>query len=97
MALKNDRLGSMARRGRYPDVIVELMSPSTARIDKGKKKELYQQTFRTPDYFVLTRLKPTPFKDGIAEFGVISFRANERDWLWCEVSFGWNLVGNYRP
>jgi len=29
--------------GRYPDVIVELMSPTTAEIDTGAKKELYEQ------------------------------------------------------
>ncbi|MFN7202542.1 MAG: Uma2 family endonuclease, partial [Aphanizomenon sp.] len=38
--------------GRYPDVIVELMSRSTAGIDKGIKKDLYEQTFHTSDYFV---------------------------------------------
>jgi Uma2 family endonuclease len=37
--------------GRLPDVIVELMSPSTAHEDLGNKKDLYEQTFRTPDYF----------------------------------------------
>ena len=37
--------------GRVPDAIVELMSPSTAAEDLGRKKELYERTFRTPDYF----------------------------------------------
>jgi Uma2 family endonuclease len=37
--------------GRYPDVIIELMSPSTAQEDLGSKKELYERTFRTSDYF----------------------------------------------
>ena len=37
--------------GRYPDVIVELMSPSTAKEDLGAKKDLYARTFHTPDYF----------------------------------------------
>lgn len=37
--------------GRYPDVIVELMSPSTMREDLGQKKDLYERTFRTADYF----------------------------------------------
>jgi Uma2 family endonuclease len=37
--------------GRLPDVIVELMSPSTAHEDLGSKKELYERTFRTPEYF----------------------------------------------
>ena len=38
-------------RGRYPDVIVELASPSTIATDLGLKKRLYEQTFRTPEYF----------------------------------------------
>jgi len=37
--------------GRYPDVIIELLSPSTAAIDRGVKKDLYEQVFRTPYYF----------------------------------------------
>jgi Uma2 family endonuclease len=37
--------------GRYPDVIVELLSPSTAEEDLGPKKQLYEQTFRTRNYF----------------------------------------------
>jgi Uma2 family endonuclease len=37
--------------GRYPNVIFELMSPSTRHEDVGKKKELYEQTFKTRDYF----------------------------------------------
>ena len=44
--------------GRYPDVIVELMSPSTAEIDVGAKKELYEQVFRTRDYFVFNPFDP---------------------------------------
>ncbi|MFM5980417.1 MAG: Uma2 family endonuclease [Sphaerospermopsis kisseleviana] len=37
--------------GKYPNVIIEILSPSTANSDKVTKKELYQNTFRTPDYF----------------------------------------------
>jgi len=37
--------------GRYPDVIIELLSPSTAGIDKTEKKNIYERVFRTPDYF----------------------------------------------
>lgn len=37
--------------GKYPNVIVEILSPTTANTDKEFKKELYQNTFRTPDYF----------------------------------------------
>jgi len=37
--------------GKYPDVIIELLSESTARVDRSLKKELYQERFRTPEYF----------------------------------------------
>ncbi|MDF5710379.1 MAG: Uma2 family endonuclease [Nostoc sp. S4] len=37
--------------GKYPNVIVEILSNSTAAVDKGFKKQVYQDTFRTPDYF----------------------------------------------
>ncbi len=37
--------------GKYPDLIVELLSESTATTDKNLKKSLYQDRFRTPEYF----------------------------------------------
>jgi Uma2 family endonuclease len=37
--------------GKYPNVIVELLSNKTAKIDKGLKKQIYQDVFRTPEYF----------------------------------------------
>ena len=37
--------------GQYPNVIVELLSDSTAKTDRGLKKQIYQDIFRTPDYF----------------------------------------------
>ncbi|MCC5636698.1 Uma2 family endonuclease [Nostoc sp. CHAB 5844] len=37
--------------GKYPNVILEILSESTAKTDKNSKKTLYQNTFRTPDYF----------------------------------------------
>ena len=37
--------------GKYPNLIIELLSDSTARVDRTTKKELYQNTFRTPEYF----------------------------------------------
>jgi Uma2 family endonuclease len=37
--------------GRYPDVIIELLSPSTAEADKTSKKRLYERVFRTAEYF----------------------------------------------
>ena len=37
--------------GKYPHVIVEILSESTANTDKDLKKKLYQDIFRTPDYY----------------------------------------------
>lgn len=37
--------------GKYPNLIVELLSDSTASTDKGLKKQIYQDIFRTPEYF----------------------------------------------
>jgi Uma2 family endonuclease len=37
--------------GKYPDPIIELLSESTANVDRTEKRELYQNRFRTPEYF----------------------------------------------
>jgi Uma2 family endonuclease len=38
--------------GRYPDVIIELLSPSTMKKDRTVKKDLYARTFRTAEYYL---------------------------------------------
>ena len=37
--------------GLYPNVIIELLSPSTAHVDRTTKKQLYEGTFRTSEYY----------------------------------------------
>jgi Uma2 family endonuclease len=37
--------------GKYPNVIVEILSPKTAATDRGLKKQIYQDIFRTLEYF----------------------------------------------
>lgn len=37
--------------GKYPDLIIELLSDSTADTDRTLKKELYQDRFHTHEYF----------------------------------------------
>ncbi len=37
--------------GKYPNLIVEILSKKTVGTDKGLKKQIYQDIFRTPDYF----------------------------------------------
>lgn len=49
----HDRQGwvSWMEGGRLPDVIIELSSPSTAKVDRTVKKDLYARVFRTAEYF----------------------------------------------
>jgi Uma2 family endonuclease len=37
---------------KYPDVIIELLSDSTRRIDYNNKKDLYEQVFKTREYYL---------------------------------------------
>jgi len=72
--------------GRYPDVIVELMSPSTARIDKNKKKDIYEQIFRTPDYYVFDPFNPDSLQGWHLNKNqqYEELKKNKRGWLWCQ-------------
>ncbi len=72
--------------GRYPDVIVELMSPSTAEADTGVKKTIYEQIFRTPDYYVFNPFDPDSLQgwhlDANQQYQPLT--PNEQGWLWCQ-------------
>lgn len=37
--------------GKYPNVVIELLSSSTATVDRGAKKDLYQDVWRVPEYY----------------------------------------------
>ncbi|MBP0028861.1 Uma2 family endonuclease [Roseofilum sp. Guam] len=37
--------------GQYPNVIVEILSKKTASVDRGLKKQIYENIFSTPEYF----------------------------------------------
>jgi Uma2 family endonuclease len=38
--------------GKGPDVIIEITSKSTMREDKGKKRQIYREVLRVPEYFL---------------------------------------------
>ncbi|WP_371413407.1 Uma2 family endonuclease [Microcystis aeruginosa] len=71
-------------QGKYPNVIVEILSDSTANIDRTKKKILYQNTFRTPNYFWFdpNTLELQGFRLIAGQYQAIS--ANEQGYLWSE-------------
>jgi Uma2 family endonuclease len=71
--------------GRYPDLIVELLSDSTARVDRTDKKTLYQHVFRTPEYFWFS-----PITGEFAGFRLVdrwyeAIPPDERGWRWSDV------------
>ncbi|MCC6443472.1 MAG: Uma2 family endonuclease [Armatimonadetes bacterium] len=37
--------------GRLPDIIIELLSDSTAAVDRTERKDVYARAFHTPEYF----------------------------------------------
>ena len=86
--------------GKYPNVIIELMSPSTAKVDRGVKKTLYEQTFRTSQYYVYDPFDPQSLEgwqlDQKQRYQPLV--ANERGWLWCETLQLWlgTWVGRIR-
>jgi Uma2 family endonuclease len=92
VALEADRTGDRKywaiwdEGGKYPDVIVELMSDSTAAIDQGEKKHLYERTFKTANYFVYDPYNPQSLQGW--QLGqnqrYQAIQPNNQGWLWCE-------------
>jgi Uma2 family endonuclease len=74
-----------AEGGRYPDLIIELLSDSTAPVDRTDKKSLYQNIFRTREYFWFS-----PITGEFAGFRLGSNRqyeaiaTNEQGWRWSD-------------
>ncbi|HEY9802246.1 MAG TPA: Uma2 family endonuclease [Leptolyngbyaceae cyanobacterium] len=70
--------------GNYPNVIIEVLSDSTATTDRGLKKQIYQDTFRTPEYFWFD-----PDTLEFAGFVLMAgkyqpIEANSQGWLWSQ-------------
>jgi Uma2 family endonuclease len=73
--------------GKYPDVIIELSSPTTAAVDHGIKKTTYEKVFRTHDYFIYDpderKLQGWRLShDGSGRYEEIE--VNDKGWLWSE-------------
>jgi Uma2 family endonuclease len=70
--------------GKYPHVIVEILSPKTADTDRGLKKQIYQDIFRTPDYFWFDPLS-LEFKGFQLVGGQYQeLSSNPQGWLWSQ-------------
>ncbi len=70
--------------GKYPNFIIELLSNSTANTDRTTKKEIYQDIFRTPDYFWFSpdtlEFQGFHLVDGKYQ----DLQPNEQGYLWSE-------------
>jgi Uma2 family endonuclease len=79
---------------RFPDVIIELLSPTTAVVDRTTKKDLYERTFRTPEYFLYD--PSTQMLEGyrLVKRRYVPLDRDARGWLWCEELGLW--VGTWR-
>jgi Uma2 family endonuclease len=73
--------------GKYPDVILELLSPTTENEDRTTKMRIYERTFRTFEYFLYD--PETQLLEGYRLNEKQRYRpiAEENGRLWCE-SFG---------
>ncbi len=70
--------------GVYPHVIVEILSPSTAQVDRTTKKLLYQNTFRTLNYFWF-HPETLEFQGFILENGKYEeIKPSDRGFLWSD-------------
>lgn len=70
--------------GKYPNLIVEILSPTTASTDRGLKKQIYQDVFRTPEYFWFD-----PATDELKGFQLMGgtyqdLQPNAQGWLWSQ-------------
>lgn len=73
-----------AENNRFPNLIIEILSSKTAKTDKTTKKTLYQDTFKTPEYFWFH-----PYKLQFAGFRLVEEQyqpipPNEQGWRWSE-------------
>ncbi|EAZ91647.1 Uma2 family endonuclease [Crocosphaera chwakensis] len=70
--------------GQYPHVIVEILSDSTAKVDRTKKKELYQNIFRTPNYFWFDPVSLEFQGFRLSEGKYEPINPNENGYLWSD-------------
>ncbi|MCG8420706.1 MAG: Uma2 family endonuclease [Proteobacteria bacterium] len=79
---------------RYPQVIVELTSPSTAKIDRTVKKQRYESLFKTAEYYMYRpgrdsfdayHLGPKArYRKAVQKPALPNARTVSRQWVWSD-------------
>jgi len=69
-------------QGRYPDVIVELLSPTTISQDLGPKKDLYERVFKTSEYFCVNPDDWSLRGWRLGNMHYVALQPDTRGWLW---------------
>jgi Uma2 family endonuclease len=80
--------------GLYPNAIVELLSPRTARQDLTTKKDVYEKVFRTKDYFCYDPDAQRLLGWRLSAQRYEALKPNEHGWLWCAELEWW--LGTWR-
>ncbi|NEQ37788.1 MAG: Uma2 family endonuclease [Okeania sp. SIO3I5] len=70
--------------GKYPNLIIELLSDSTARVDRNLKKQLYQNNFRTPEYFWFDPETMEFMGFCLKQNGYAEIQPNQEGWRWSQ-------------
>jgi Uma2 family endonuclease len=74
---------------RFPDLIVEITSPSTKSKDTDENLKLFAQVFRTREYFWYDEEAGEWMGYRLQGESYVPIEVNERGWRWSEVLGGW--------
>jgi len=84
--------------GKYPNLIIELSSPSTAHLDRTVKKDIYEQVFRTANYYCYDPASHTLDGWELVNEVYKPLVPNEQGRLWCPQMNAWlgTWAGKYQ-
>jgi Uma2 family endonuclease len=71
--------------GRYPDLVVEFISPSTRRKDVDANAQFYAHVFRVPEYFWFDRYRGVLRGYRLSGRDYAPIKPDARGWLWSKV------------
>jgi Uma2 family endonuclease len=71
--------------GKYPDLVVELLSESTAKVDRTLKKDLYRESFRTSEYFWFSPETMEFMGFRLVQGAYLEITASPQGWRWSAV------------